>query len=436
MEFCLLGPLVVRCGGAVVPVAPGKQRAVLAALLLNARRVVSLDELTEVLWGTGPPPSARVTLQNYVKRLRQSLGTAGGSRICTEPGGYQVVLKTGELDTFRFEELTGSARAAVRRGAWDLAAQQARAALSLWRGEALADVPSDLLSLREAPRLAEARRQALETRIEADLHLGRHAEAIGELRRLADTDPLREHLHALLMLALYRDGRQAEALAAYTDAPDVLVDELGTEPGTELRELQRRILSADPGLADPGPGQRANSDQRRIVPRQLPGAVPHFTRRAARPPGRTGPPAPGTAGTVLISAIDGTAGVGKSALAVHWAHQVAGLFPDGQLYVNLRGYDPGQPMSPADALAGFLRTLGVSDPEIPAELAERAARYRSLLAGRRMLVLLDNASQVEQVRPLLPGATACVCLVTSRDSLAGLVAREGAGRLSLDLLPL
>jgi DNA-binding SARP family transcriptional activator len=458
MEFGLLGPLTVGCGGAAVPVAAGKQRAVLAALLLDAGRVVPVDELCDVLWGAEPPESARASVQNYVRRLRQALGDAGRDRIRTQPGGYLITVSAGELDVTRFEALARSAGAAVRRGAWDDSAGRARAALALWRGEPLADAGSAVLAGREAPRLAELRLQAQEACAEADLHLGRRAEAIAELRVLVGAHPLRERLPALLMLALYWDGRQGEALAAYRQARQALARELGSEPGTGLRELHQRMLAGDPALApDPAPAPRraaraalaADAGSRAeagsppaaggppLVPRQLPGAVPHFTGRAAELAALTR--ALDTAGeqpgTVPIAAIGGTAGVGKTALAVRWAHQVADRFPDGQLYVNLRGYDPGRPVAAPDALAGILGALGVTGPDVPAGAEERAARYRSLLAGRRVLVVLDNAREVEQVRLLLPGTPGCMVVVTSRDSLAGLVARYGASRLDLDLLP-
>jgi DNA-binding SARP family transcriptional activator/Tfp pilus assembly protein PilF len=435
-QFCLLGPLLVRCGGVPVPV-PGKQRAVLAGLLLNPGRVVSVDELAEILWGTAAPPSARVTIQNYVMRLRKTLGDR--SRIGTQPHGYVIRVEADELDVSVFEAQLAAARSAARDGLWETAVAEAGAGLSLWRGEPLADVPSDLLAVRDAPRLAELRLQALETRIDADLRLGRHAEVITELRRLTAAHPLREHLHAQLMLALYRCGRRAEALGAYQDARRVLVEEIGADPGTGLRELHRQILTADPALAVPEPAPTVADRTGPGVPRQLPAPVAHFVGRAAELAALTGlldrrnEQLPGT---VVISAIGGTAGVGKTALAVHWAHQVTERFLDGQLYVNLRGYDPDQPMPAADALAGFLRGLGVPGQDIPPGEDERAARYRSLLAGRRMLVVLDNAGSAEQVRPLLPGAPTCTVVVTSRDSLAGLVARHGAVRLEVDLLPL
>jgi DNA-binding SARP family transcriptional activator/Flp pilus assembly protein TadD len=445
LEFCLLGPLVVRCGGVALPVPRGRQRAVLAVLLLNAGRVVSVGEMAETLWGPSPLPSASVTVRNYVKRLRRVLGDADQARILTRSPGYVIRVDPGELDVARFEVLLEDARSAARAGYWEAAADQARAALALWRGEPLADVKSEALALREVPRLAELRLQAAELRIDAELRLGRHGVVIAELERMAAAHPLREHLHARLMLALYRDGRQAEALAAYQHARRVLVDELGAEPGAELRELHRQILTTGPVLAGPKSGQLPVAGARPacarpgpVVPRELPGPVPQFVGRAAELADLTGMLERASAQrprTLVISAIAGMAGVGKTALALQWAHQVTDRFPDGQLHVNLRGYDPGQPMSAADALAGFLRSLGVAEQDIPAGTGERAARYRSLLAGRRMLIMIDNARDVEQVRPLLPGSRSCAAIVTSRDALAGLVAGDGARRLDLGLLP-
>lgn len=439
MEFCLLGPLLVRSGGAVVPMPSAKQRVVLATLLLNAGRVVPVHGIAESLWGPVPPRSARVGVQNHVMRLRRALGEPGGARIATQPPGYLIRVDPDELDLTRCEARLAAARAAIRDGSWHQATAHACEALMLWRGEPLADVDSEVLAMREIPRLAELRLQTLEVRIDADLHLGRHAEVITELRRLAGEHPLREQVHRQLMLALYRDGRQAEALAAYAGARRLLADELGAEPGAGLRQLQQQVLAADPALELAETERPARPLREPAVPRQLPPATPHFIgreREFAELTGLMDPAGRDRPGAVVISAIGGTAGVGKTALAVQWARQISGRFPDGHLYVDMRGYDPDQPVSAADALAGFLRALGVPGRDIPAQEAERAAQYRSLLAGRRVLVLLDNAAEPEQIRPLLPGSPACAVVVTSRDSLAGLVARDGARRLSLDMLPL
>jgi DNA-binding SARP family transcriptional activator len=446
MEFGLLGALIVHCEGEPIEVPRGKQRTLLAALLLAASPVVAVDDLAGLLWDQEPPASARVTLQNYVKRLRQTLGEHGRDRVRTHPGGYSISVDDGELDVSRFWKLAGSARAAARDGSWDEAEQQASAALSLWRGEPLTDVASEALAAREVPRLAELRLQALEARLDAELHLGCHAEAVPALQRLVREHPLREHPHAMLMLALYRCERQAEALDAYQVARRTLVRELGVEPGAELRELHRRILAADPALAIPGvmparsapPGADAAAGLERVVPRQLPGIAANFTGRAAelaaldgmlREAGDEEP------GTVVISAIGGTAGVGKTALAVRWAHRVAGQFPDGQLYVNLRGFDPsGSPVDAAEVIRRFLGVLGVAPERIPPDLAAQACLYRSLLAGRKLLIVLDNARDEQQVRPLLPADPGCLVLATSRNALTGLAAAEGARLLPVHVL--
>jgi DNA-binding SARP family transcriptional activator len=437
VEICLLGPLQVRCDGAVVAVRAGKQRALLAALLLRAGRVVPADRLTELLWAPDPPPpTAPVALRNYVMRLRRALGPAGEHLIQTRPGGYLITPGGCQLDLSRMEQELAAARVAARQGDWQEAAARADASLSLWRGEPLSDVDLPALTAQHVPRLTEMRLQARELRIEADLALARHAEAVTELPQLIAANPVRERLYALLMLALYRCGRRAEALDTYRAARDVLASQIGADPGPELQALQQQILLDDPALAPP-PGQPARAALAGQVPQQLPAAVACFTGRHAELAALTSLLEPGPGGpapALVISAIGGTAGVGKTALAVQWAHQVAGRFGDGQLYVNLRGYDPDQPVSAADALAGFLRSLGVSGSEIPDEIEERARLYRSRLAGRRMLVLLDNARDGEQVRPLLPGEAGCVVVVTSRDALAGLVATGGAQRLDLDVL--
>jgi DNA-binding SARP family transcriptional activator len=435
-DFCLLGPLLVRRGGVPLPVAPGKQRAVLAALLLSVDRVVSFDELTEVLWGSAPPPSARVSVQNHVMRLRKALGH--DARIRTHPHGYQIRVDDSELDVSRFEAHLAAARTAALDGSWGAAAAQARAGLALWRGEPLADVESDLLAARDIPRLAELRLQAVEVRLDADLRLGQHGEVIAEVQRLAAAHPLRERLHGLLMLALYRDGRRAEALAAYTRARLVLVAELGIEPGAGLRELHRQILNADPALDPPAQAPGAAHSPVPSVPRQLPAAVRGFTGRGAELAALTRILDEASAdrpGTVVISAIGGTAGVGKTALALHWAHQVAGRFADGQLYVNLRGFDPsGVPMAAAEAVRGLLDALGVPPDRIPLLPEAQAGLYRSLLADRKMLIVLDNARDEQQARPLLPASPASLVIVTSRNQLGGLAAADQARLLSLDVL--
>ena len=323
----------------------------------------------------------------------------------------------------------------------------------------MADVASAALQREEAPALADRRLQALQSRIEADLHLGRHAQAVPELRRLTRQHPLREAFHEQLMLALYRCGRQAQALAAYRSVDRELRDELGVAAGPGLHRLHQRILTADAALLDRArPSAPASSDRASarnpgngesgldvcdppggpgaVVPRQLPPAVRQFTGRAselavlARLSKETAIPG----GPVVICAIAGAAGIGKSALAVHFAQQVAEQFGDGQLYVNLHGFGPAAaPVHPGAAVHGLLLALGVPDEYIPADLHAKSSLYRSMLAGLRMLIVLDDARDSEQVRPLLPGTPGCLVLVTSRDQLTGLISSHGAQLLNVGL---
>jgi DNA-binding SARP family transcriptional activator/Tfp pilus assembly protein PilF len=436
MWFGMLGPLLVRDGDRLIGVPTGRQRVLLAALLVRAGTVVPTDTVAEVVWDGAPPDGAPTTLRSHVMRLRRALGPEAGARVVTRYPGYLVQAGPDEVDVLRFRGLCQEGGAAVRTGEWARAWDVMVEALGLWRGDPLADVPSELLRRDEVPALEQLRLEAAEWRTEAGLRLNRHAELVPELQSLAARYPLRERFHTQLMLALVQSGRQAEALDAYQRARDVLVEELGTEPGAELRKLHQRILADDHALVMPGHSLAA-AGPGTVTPRQLPAPVAHFVGRAHELAALTGlldcSRAEGL-GAVVISVIEGTAGVGKTALAVRWAHQVADRFPDGQLYVNLRGCDRDQPMTSADALARFLRALGVAGWDIPAEEDERAARYRSLLADRRMLVVLDNAGSVEQIRPLLPGGCACTVVVTSRDAMTGLVARDGAARLDLGLL--
>src|SRR5215831_12694117 len=298
VEFGLLGPLVIRAGGLPVVVSAGKQRVLLAALLLRANQVVPAADLAGFIWEGRPPGTARVTLQNYVKRLRQALGPAGYERIVTRPAGYLIRVEPGELDVARFRQLAGAGQAAARAGSWERASSQLGEALGLWRGVPLADVPSAALRAAEVPRLAELRLAAAEARAEAELHLGRHAGVVGELQALVAAEPLRERVWELLMLALYRSGQQAAALAAYRQARRVLVDQVGIEPGPGLREMNQKILLDDPALLSPAPenalagnGAQARPAGPRLAnahgagdktrPDLLPSAVPDFTGRAA-----------------------------------------------------------------------------------------------------------------------------------------------------------
>lgn len=469
LDFGVLGPMAVTTGGTPVAV-PAKQRVVLAALLLRANQVVPAESIAEELWGADPPASARNTTQGYVNRLRQVLPVG---RLITRAPGYLLEVNAGELDLDRFTRLCDRARLAAGRRDWQGAAVQYSEALALWRGEPLADVPAAVLWRTEVPRLRELRMQAIESRIDAELHLGRHCELIGDLRRLTVDQPLREALHAQLMLALYRSGRQAEALEVFRTIDRWLRDELGIPAGRELQQLHQRILSADPALtsgpvpiADMGPEppvvpaparSAASTDStaaaavearpaggapvtapparaeacRQPVPRQLPVATAHFVGRSAELEALAA--LPGTAATSApIAAISGPPGVGKTTLALRWAHQAADQFPDGQLYVNLRGFDAsGKPVTALAAIRDFLDALQVPAERIPAGLPAQAALYRTLLAGRRILVMLDNARDAAQVRPLLPGTAGCLTVVTSRSRLPGLIAAEGARPVTL-----
>jgi DNA-binding SARP family transcriptional activator/uncharacterized protein HemY len=429
IKFGLLGPLEVHREAQFVAIAAGRQRALLAALLLNANTVVPADDLIGVLWGAVPPASARASLHNYVKRLRKVLGDQGHARIVTRSQGYLINVGPGGLDVTQFEELLAGARTAAADGDWEVAARGARAALALWRGEPLADTGSEALAAQEVPRLAELRLQALEVAIDAALQLGQHAEVISELQRLAAGHPLRERLHALLMLALYRDGRQAEALAAYQRARRVLVEELGTEPGIGLSDLHQQILTADPSLAAGLPGP-SRASETAMATRTLPRDVTSFTGREGELARLVGSPAGPVA---AVQVIGGMPGVGKTALTVHAAHRLASRFCDGQLFLPLHGHTPGRrPVEPGDALATLLQAAGVSAAQIPPGLQERTWLWRDRMAGRQVLLVLDDAVDSEQVEPLLPGTAGSLVLVTSRRHLTAL---QDAHTVSLEVLP-
>jgi DNA-binding SARP family transcriptional activator len=447
-RFGLLGPLRVEDGeGQILAVPAAKQRVVLAALLLSANATVSIEKLAGALWGASPPRNVTPVVRTYVMRLRRTLGGTG-SRIVSQPAGYLLRLPNpAEFDVAEVELLLQAGREATEASQWSRASESLSAALSRWRGAPLADVFSDSLRNAALPRLAELRLRLTEARIDADLQQGRHGDLIAELRALTAEHPLRERFRAQFMLACYRSGRQAEALEAYRDARATLIAELGVEPTPELRDLHERILAADTGLAGArpahaaerraGPGGRPGGEPGRTVPRQLPATVRHFAGRAAELTELTGRAreSAAAAGTVAISVISGTAGIGKTALALHWAHQEASRFGDGQLYVNLRGFDPSDtPVTAAEAIRGFLDALQVPADRIPVSPTALSGLYRSLLAGKRMLIMLDNARDERQVRPLLPASPGCLVLVTSRSQLTGLAAADGAHLLTLDVL--
>jgi DNA-binding SARP family transcriptional activator len=425
VRFRVLGPLQVWNGSAWSPIRAGQQRVVLAVLLAEAGRVVTADRLVDEIWGERPPRSASTTLQGYVARLRRLLGAGKEGPLATRGRGYELTVGDGEVDAAAFRALLVAGRRALAADDPGGALPRLTEGLALWRGPALADVPATPTVTGYANRLEQSRLDALEARLDVLLKLDNHVEAAALARTLVDEHPLREQLWALLMRALYRGARRAEALDSYRQARRVLATELGLEPGPELRELQQEILADTPIVAAHRPRSEVGSH---ITPAQLPADVAGFTGRQL--PLKQLDELAGT-GVVTIA---GAAGIGKTALAVHWAHQVRDSFPDGQLYANLRGYAAGAPLRSMEALSRFLSALGVADEAIPADEEAASVLYRSLLAGKRMLVLLDNARDPEQVRPLLPGGSGSLAIVTSRDRLTGLAVREGAAGLDLDAL--
>jgi DNA-binding SARP family transcriptional activator/tetratricopeptide (TPR) repeat protein len=436
MQVRLLGPVdVLADNGGSRPVRGLRRTAVLATLALQHGAVVSVGQLVDVVWAGAAPPSALKTLQSHVSHLRQHLGDAAA--IGTHPPGYVLDLGGDGTDVQQAERLLRQAQAPADAGRRVAILQ---AAAGLWRGAALAD-------LAELPWLAEqaTRLEVLQARVkgawaEARLAAGEAATLVPDLEELVAGRPLDEQLRGQLMLALYRSGRATDALAAYHQLRRALDEELGMYPGPDLRRLETAILRQDPGLDAPARGPGAGPAPAARVPAQLPPAVRAFTGREAELESLDAllpePPGAGAAAPVVIAAVSGTAGVGKTTLAVRWAHRVAARFPDGQLYVNLRGFDPGGlALEPSEAIRGFLEAFAVPVARIPADLDAQAGLYRSVLAGRRVLVVLDNARDVEQVRPLLPGSPGCAVIVTSRSHLTGLVAADGAYGLTLGLLP-
>jgi DNA-binding SARP family transcriptional activator/tetratricopeptide (TPR) repeat protein len=461
-------------------------RIVLARLLVDAGHRVSVAALVEELWGANVPADAERTARSYVSRLRRVLRpefndstyaaktsrtphrpaapTRPDELLVTLPGGYELRAGPEAIDARRFEQLAAAGRRALDRGQAEQAERQLATALQLWRGDAYLGFDGCPAVSAEGLRLDRLRLGVIEDRMAAALAVGSGVELIGELEAVVRANPLRERLWALLMVALYRSGRQAEALSAFREARDLLVDTHGVEPSPDLVEVHHKILNQDPSLAAPGPEAAPTtaeptdirSPAERVapvedppttaagapvrfqvpVPAQLPVGVRDFTGRRAELArldallAHRADSAP-----VIISAVSGTAGVGKTSLAIHWAHQVADRFPDGQLYVDLRGFAPGgAALDPAEALRRFIEAFGVPAEQIPAGVDARAALYRTVLNGKRVLVVLDNARDAEQVRPLLPGSAGSMAVVTSRTSLAGLVVAEGAYRVVLDVL--
>jgi DNA-binding SARP family transcriptional activator len=431
----VLGPVLAWNGEQELPVGQPRQQAVLGILAMRANRVISRSELIDAVWGHDAPPSAEGGVYTYIAGLRRIFepgrSLRGPGRVLVSSGaGYVLHLVPGQPDAVAFEQHLGRARQLRKNG--DLAGTLAAldAALGLWRGElAFAGVPGPFAETERA-RLSELRSAAAEERADVLLAVGRHEEVLADLTAMVVENPLRERMRGLLMLAMYRSGRQAEALRVFAEGRKVLAEELGIDPGAELSRIHQQVLTSDPGLD--GPGLQAEASPI-FVPAHLPPDAPAFSGRQDELSVLRG--LLEATGSVPIAAITGTAGVGKTALAIRFGHQVARQFADGQLYLNLRGFDPAlAAVEPAEALRFILQALGVAPHQVPADTDGRTALYRSMVDGKRLLIVLDNAAGAAQVRPLLPGSPSCMVVVTSRNNMAGLVAADGAVPVSLDVL--
>jgi DNA-binding SARP family transcriptional activator len=503
MRFRILGPLEVLSPDGWTAISAAKWRSLLAALLLRPGQLIPTESLIDELWGDSPPSTANNLVSIYIHRLKKLMGDTEGRLLVYRAPGYMIRVAPGDLDLGYFESLAAEGTGALAAGERERAAELLGQALALWRGRLLADVPQTALLATHADRAAELWLTTAELRIEADLACGRAVQAIPELRGLVLEHPMRERLWALLMRALEDAGRRAEALETYSQARQVISDELGVDPGSELRRLYADLLAADasspqsttlrpsarprrprvvagspaaadgvaratgpdggagavpvpaaaadlsddaagdteaPGsiavgtfavgtFAEPAAGEDAAEAAALLgagpapgpgIPRpaQLPADIGDFTGRETHVARLcallVGEEAAGGPGAVRIAVVNGSGGLGKTTLAVHAAHQVGARFPDGQLYVDLLGASP-QPTAPGEVLARFLRDLGLEGDRIPVSDDERAALYRSTLTGRRVLILLDNARDAAQVRPLLPGSSSCAVLVTTRN---------------------
>jgi DNA-binding SARP family transcriptional activator/tetratricopeptide (TPR) repeat protein len=433
----VLGPLDVRAEGRPVPVPSGKSAVVLAVLAMSAGRPVSIERLADHLWRDELPERVRGSLHSHVTRLRRLLGAEA---IRTVPSGYLLDIDPDRVDVLRFRRLVADAAGLDDT---ERTRELLDQALRVWRGEPLSGLGSSDFELDEVPLLVEERLAALQRRVELDLAAGRHAEVVAELRDQTARHPLREPLWHQLITALTGSGRQAEAIEAYHDLRARLRDQLGVDPSAELQQLYRRLLAGEvAGAGDvSGAGGTGAADRARVSPAmprplQQPADIDRFTGRRAELAtlDRLLDEQPPTRGSSLVVALVGTAGAGKTALAVHWSHRVIDRFPGGQLYVDLYGYGPAAPNEPASVLDAFLRALGTPPAQVPADLDARAALFRTATTGRGLLVVADNARDTDHVRPLLPGP-GNLLLVTSRSQLRGLTAREGAHRVTVAQLP-
>ncbi|MCP3801775.1 AfsR/SARP family transcriptional regulator [Allokutzneria sp. A3M-2-11 16] len=411
--FRVLGPMEIDRDGEPVRLRPAKQRTLLAVLLLRANVVVPVATLVDCLWEDAPPAGAKGTIQAYVMRLRQAIGDQDARLIKTRPDGYALETAVENIDLQRFHVLVTHAQASCEP---EERAAALREAVGLWRGPLLADVGGAALRERipDIPIHAEARLQALEQYFDAELQLGRHNELLDELRATTAEHPLRERFWGQLMVALYRAHRQREALAAYAEVTRRLADELGIDTGAEIRALHERVRDGDLPLTPQPPQVPA------VVPAQLPAdpgdlperaeLVDEITELLVNPDDRP---------TVPLVVLTGCPDGGRAELAARIAHRARPAFPGGQLHATLN-------TDTANVLIGFLHALGVREEQVPPEAEERTALYRSLLAKRRVLVVLDSVAGPDQVRPLLPGDSGCAVLVTSENDLRGLTALQGA----------
>jgi len=433
-----MGPLDLSSDKGEHDLGGTRQRMVLAMLALTANRVVPVERLIDAVWNTNPPTTARAQIQICISTLRKIFVDANvAMRIRTRSPGYQLDVPPGELDTEQFDALVATARAHTGAGRTSEAVATLRTALALWRGKALADLDGDLVR-RGADQLEHTRLAAVMERIGLDLALGHHEEVVGELTALVDEHPLRERLYEFLMLALYRSGRQAEALEIGRRARTVLVEELGIEPGKSLRDLERSILRRIPelDLVSPVPlpstaETPAQDETPLFMPRMLPATIADFTGRAGQLADIRGALA-GTGdrtlhmGTRIVS-VSGKGGVGKSTLAIRAAHELRDVYPDGHLYADLEASSGTSRVQ--DVLDRFLRALGVNGPTIPADVEEKADMYRSRVANLRVLIVLDGVTSEAEVIPVLPAGPGCAVIVTSRSPLSGL---PGAHRIAVD----
>ncbi|MEV4018836.1 BTAD domain-containing putative transcriptional regulator [Nonomuraea angiospora] len=428
LRIKILGPWELTADGDVLPLTGSRRIGLLTRLALSAGRVVTTDQLLTDVWGESRAATAPKQLHIVVSKLREFLAPrALDEAIVTAPGGYCLDVPPDHVDAHLFMRLVREARACRARGETATADRSFRQALTLWRGEALAGMPAEWARI-EATRLAEERLTALEDHVDLRMATGDHHAVIPDLTVHIEAHPLRERPHAQLILALYRAGRSSEALALYQDTRRVMIQELGIEPGAELRHLQQAILARDPVLDLTAPAQDATLGDA-VAPAELPADTRAFTARDAELAWLDKALTDAGTGTPAIVAIGGPGGIGKSALAVHLAHAVADRYTDGVLHIDLHGTTDGlRPLSPIEALGRLLRSLGLDGSAVPTTVDEAAARYRSLTSARNVLIILDNALDTRQVRPLIPAGPGCAVVITSRQALTSL---DAASHLNL-----